>query len=87
MLDAPGPSRAANDDPEGIGDDYRLPGLAASATCALGLVIALVSLIVGHAGVAILALMVAGLAPWLGLAWVSHGRREAGTVTVRFVGH
>lgn len=62
-------------------------GLAASATCALGLVIALVSLIAGHAGVAILALMVAGLAPWLGLAWVSHGRREAGTVTVRFVGH
>ncbi|WP_156686415.1 hypothetical protein [Mycobacterium sp. Marseille-P9652] len=57
--------------------DFRLPGLVAAVMWAVGLVIGVVSFLTGHAWVAAVALGAAVLAPWFGLAWVSHTQRGA----------
>ena len=48
--------------------DFPLLGLAAVAVWAVSLAIGLFELLVGHEGVAIAALIVSVVAPWLGLA-------------------
>jgi hypothetical protein len=53
------------------------PGLVAAAIWAVGLVVGVLAIATGHAGVAIVMLALAVAAPWVGLAWVSHSRRRA----------
>lgn len=53
-----------------------LPGLLAAATWAIGLVIGLVALTVGHELLAGVSLLLALMSPWFGLAWVAHGQRS-----------
>ena len=67
MLDAPVSLRAANY-PVECERDFPLLGLAAVAVWAVSLAIGLFELLVGHEGVAIGALIVSVVAPWLGLA-------------------
>ncbi|BBY03087.1 hypothetical protein ACKUT9_14270 [Mycobacterium seoulense] len=64
---APVSLRAANY-PVQYGRDFPLPVLAAVGVWALSLAIGLFELLVGHEGVAIAALAVSVVAPWLGLA-------------------
>ncbi|WP_082950332.1 MULTISPECIES: hypothetical protein [unclassified Mycobacterium] len=64
---APVPLRAANY-PAEYERDFPLLGLAAVAVWAVSLAIGLFELLVGHEGVAIGALLVSVVAPWLGLA-------------------
>jgi hypothetical protein len=52
-------------------------GVVAAAIWAVGLVVGVLAMVTGHAGLAIVALVLAVAAPWLGLAWVSHHRRRA----------
>jgi hypothetical protein len=52
------------------------PGMMAAAIWVVGLVVGVVAIATGHAGLAILALALAVTAPWVGLAWVSHSRRR-----------
>jgi Flp pilus assembly protein TadB len=54
-----------------------VPGLVAVAVWAIGFVVGVSALLTGHAGVAVVALLVAVMAPWFGAAWVSHARRRA----------
>ena len=53
------------------------PGLVATMGWAVGFVFGVSALVTGHAGAAVVALVVAVVAPWFGVAWVSHGRRRA----------
>jgi hypothetical protein len=53
------------------------PWLVAAAVWAVGLVVGVLALLAGHAGAAVVALILAVGAPWFGLAWVSHGQRRA----------
>ncbi|BBZ72344.1 hypothetical protein [Mycobacterium paraseoulense] len=64
---APVSLRAANY-PVEYGRDFPLTVLAAVGVWALSLAIGLFELLVGHEGVAIAALVVSVVAPWLGLA-------------------
>jgi hypothetical protein len=64
---APVSLRAANYSAE-YERDFPLLGLAAVAVWAVSLAIGLFELLVGHEGVAIVALIVSVVAPWLGLA-------------------
>ncbi|OBH92899.1 hypothetical protein [Mycobacterium scrofulaceum] len=64
---APVSLRAANY-PVEYERDFPLLGLAAVAVWAVSLGIGLFELLVGHEGVAIVALIVSVVAPWLGLA-------------------
>jgi hypothetical protein len=57
--------------------DVSVPGLVATVGWAVGFVVGVWALVTGHAGVAVLALVVAVVAPWFGVAWVSRGRRRA----------
>ena len=57
--------------------DVSFPGLVAAAGWAVGVAVGVSALVTGHAGVAVVALVVAVVAPWLGVAWVSRGRRRA----------
>jgi hypothetical protein len=50
--------------------------LVAAAIWAAGAVVGVVALVTGHIGLAIAALIVAVVAPWAGLACVSHGHRR-----------
>ena len=61
------------------GDDtVSVPGLVAAGAWALGLMVGLVALATGHQLIAGVALILAIMSPWFGLAWVSRGqRREA----------
>ena len=67
MFDAPVSLRAANY-PAERDRDFPLLGLAAVAVWAVSLATGLFELLVGHEGVAIGALIVSVVAPWLGLA-------------------
>ncbi|WP_052955289.1 hypothetical protein [Mycobacterium nebraskense] len=68
---APVSLRAANC-PVEYERDFPLPGVAAMAVWAVSLAIGLFELWVGHERVAIAALIVSVVAPWLGLALVHH---------------
>jgi hypothetical protein len=57
--------------------EFSVPGLVAAAIWALGLVIGVLALVNGNAGVAVAALVMAVAAPWFGLAWISHSQRRA----------
>ncbi|MDP7706441.1 hypothetical protein [Mycobacterium sp. TY815] len=52
-----------------------VPGLVAAATWAVGLVIGLVAMASGHELLAGVALVLAIMSPWLGLAWVARTQR------------
>jgi hypothetical protein len=62
--------------------EFSVPGLVAAAIWALGLVIGVLALVNGNAGVAIVALVIAVAAPWFGLAWISHCQRRAYNVAL-----
>ncbi|OBK46994.1 hypothetical protein [Mycobacterium sp. 1081908.1] len=70
MLDRSGPVRPS------------IPGLVAAATWAVGLAVGVLALITGHAGPAVVALLLAVVAPWLGLVWVSRSQRRAFNVAL-----
>lgn len=52
-----------------------VPGLVAAATWAVGLVIGLVAMAVGHELLAGVSLVLAIMSPWLGLGWVARNER------------
>ncbi|CAM4113433.1 hypothetical protein MB901379_04583 [Mycobacterium basiliense] len=54
-------------------DSFSVPGMIVAATWALGLLIGLVGLATGHASVAVAALVLAVISPWIGLVWKSRG--------------
>lgn len=54
-----------------------IPGVLASCAWVVGLAIGLVALTLGHELVAALALGLAIMAPWFGLAWVEYSQRRA----------
>jgi hypothetical protein len=62
--------------------EFSVPGLVAAAIWALGLVIGVLALVNGHAGAAVVALVMAVAAPWFGLAWISHSQRRAYNVAL-----
>jgi Flp pilus assembly protein TadB len=70
MLDRSGPPRP------------NIPGLVAASIWAVGLAVGVVALATGHAGAAVVALLLAVVAPWFGLAWVSRGQRRAFNVAL-----
>lgn len=53
-----------------------IPGLVAAAGWAVGLIVGLVALAIGHVALAGVSLVLAIMAPWFGLAWVSHNQRR-----------
>jgi hypothetical protein len=59
------------------GIDFGIPGRVAAALWALGVLVGVLALLTGHAGLAIMGLVLAVAAPWFGLAWVSHSHRRA----------
>jgi hypothetical protein len=61
----------------GLDRDLHFPGLVAAAIWVVGLVIGVAAFATGHTWIALVALVAAVLAPWFGLAWVSHTQREA----------
>jgi Flp pilus assembly protein TadB len=85
MFDTSGPVGLAADPFEhapagaavGLDHSFHLPGLVAAAIWAVGLLIGVVAFATGHTWIALVALCAAVLAPWFGLAWVSHAQREA----------
>ncbi|MGB9222493.1 hypothetical protein [Mycobacterium sp.] len=54
-----------------------VPGLVAAAAWAVALAGGLVALIAGHVMVAAVVLVLGVMAPWFGVAWVSHSGRPA----------
>jgi len=70
MISTPGPLRRS------------IPGLMAAAIWAVGLAVGVVALVTGHAGTAVVALLLAVAAPWFGLASVSRGQRRAFNVAL-----
>jgi hypothetical protein len=52
-----------------------VPGLLAAATWTVGLVIGLIAVAAGHDLLAGLALILAIMSPWFGVAWVSRAQR------------
>ncbi|BBX99313.1 hypothetical protein [Mycobacterium lacus] len=59
-----------------IENAVNVPGLVAAAVWAVALAVGLVAMIAGHLAVAAVALVFGVMAPWFGLAWISHSRRE-----------
>jgi hypothetical protein len=59
-----------------------IPGLVAAAVWVVGLAVGVLALVTGHAGVAVVALLLAVVAPWFGLAWVSRSQRRASNVAL-----
>ncbi|OBI84069.1 hypothetical protein [Mycobacterium sp. 1245805.9] len=57
-------------------------GLVAAAVWAVGLAVGVLALVAGHPGVAVLALFLAVVAPWFGLAFVSRSQRRAFNVAL-----
>ncbi|PJE23686.1 MAG: hypothetical protein CK431_10055 [Mycobacterium sp.] len=53
------------------GSDFNPVGVAVAAIWAIGLVLGIVALATGHIGVALMALSIAVVAPFVGLAWTS----------------
>jgi hypothetical protein len=66
----------------GPDQDFSFPGLLAGAIWAVGLLIGVVAFATGHTWIALVALGAAVLAPWFGLAWVSHTQRGAYNVAL-----
>jgi hypothetical protein len=62
--------------------EFSIPGPVAAAIWALGLVIGVLPLVNGNAGVAVVALVMAVAAPWFGLAWISQCQRRAYNVAL-----
>lgn len=58
-------------------DDFRLPGLTAAAIWIVCLATGVFALLAAQAGMAIVALVVAVVAPWVAMAWVSRAQRHA----------
>jgi hypothetical protein len=78
--DAGGPARSALSIPsEGT---VNVPGLVAAAAWAIALAGGLVALIAGHDMVAAVVLVLGVMAPWFGVAWVSHSHRGTSDETV-----
>jgi hypothetical protein len=85
MLGTPAPMRVANGavDRGRIRRSYlSVAGFVAAGIWAVGLVVGVLALVTGHAGVAVVALILAVAAPWAGLAWVSHGQRRTYNVAL-----
>ncbi|WP_438941682.1 hypothetical protein [Mycobacterium haemophilum] len=61
---------------ESIESGVSVPGVIAAASWAAGLLVGLFALATGHAVVATVALVLAIVAPWVGLARVQHARRR-----------
>lgn len=51
--------------------DFNPVGIAVAAIWAIGLVLGIIALATGHLGVALMALSIAVVAPFVGLAWTS----------------
>lgn len=51
--------------------DFNPVGIAVAAIWAIGLVLGIIALATGHLGVALMALSIAVVAPFFGLAWTS----------------
>jgi hypothetical protein len=61
-------------------------GLVAAAVRLVGLVVGVSALVVGHPAVAAVSVVLALVAPWLGLAWNLHPRLRAVDVRLPFAG-
>jgi hypothetical protein len=59
-----------------------ISGLVAAAVWAVGLAVGVLALVTGHVGAAVVALLVAVVAPWFGLAWVSRSQRRVFNVAL-----
>ncbi len=59
-----------------------IPGLVAAAVWAVGLAVGVLALVTGHVGAAVVALLLAVVAPWFGLACVSRSQRRAFNVAL-----
>lgn len=70
MLDTSGPLRPG------------IVGRVAASIWVVGLVFGVLALVTGHAGAAIVALLLAVVAPWVGLAFVSRSQRRASNVAL-----
>jgi Flp pilus assembly protein TadB len=79
MLDTSRPLRTANGAPQPA-RHASVAGLVAAAIWAAGAAAGVLALVMGHIGLAIAALIVAVVAPWVGLARVSHGHRRTYSV-------
>jgi hypothetical protein len=66
------PLRPAN----GVKHGWDRTGLTAAGVWVVGLVVGFFALFAGYAGLANVALGVAVVAPWVGLAWELRGRAE-----------
>jgi hypothetical protein len=73
--DAGGPARSPLPVPSQ--HTVNVVGLVAAAAWAVALAGGLVALIAGHAMVAAVFLVLGVMAPWFGIAWVSHSERPA----------
>ncbi|OSC40191.1 hypothetical protein [Mycobacterium decipiens] len=58
-----------------VRERVRVPGLVAAGVWAVALVVGLVALVLGHLPVAAVALVVAVMAPWFGVAYIAHSQR------------
>jgi hypothetical protein len=61
-------------------------GLMAAAVWLVGLVVGVSALVAGHWAVAAMSVLLALVAPWLGLAWNLHARLRADDVALPFAG-
>jgi hypothetical protein len=61
---------------EGLEAVLSLPGLVAAVSWAIGLAVGVFGLLAGHAGVVMVASVVAVVAPLLGVAWLSYSQRN-----------
>jgi hypothetical protein len=85
MLGTPAPMRVANGAVNRgriRRSDLSVAGFVAAGIWAVGLVVGVLALMTGHAGVAVVALILAVGAPWAALAWVSHGQRRTYNVAL-----
>jgi Flp pilus assembly protein TadB len=58
------------------GQTVSVPGLLAAGAWTVGLIIGLIAIAAGHDLLAGVALVLAIVSPWFGLAWVSHNQRS-----------
>jgi hypothetical protein len=76
MLDTSRSLRPANGAIDAEGRAH-VAGLVAAAVWAIGAAAGIAALLIGQAGLAIAALFVAVVAPWVGLACVSHAHHDS----------
>ena len=79
MSDTSGPVRADH-----VNVAFNVAGLVAAAIWAVGLLVGVFAVVTGHTGVAVIPLVLAVMAPWFGLTWVSHSQRRAYHVALYF---